>query len=199
MVKLRLGTKADAPQLAPLIFASAPELMRFLFGSSNQAMDYLRKACEGADGQYSAVRHNLACTGDTVLGAMSLWYQPMPESFQLGTLDSLTRYLSSDQLGHIVKVNDSLQSVFKPPNADEACLGHFAVKAQWRGQQIGKKLMDYAIKQCHLDKKKCLVLDVDASNHVAVGFYRKWGFTVQDDTAFEVTQQRFLRMVKTLH
>jgi GNAT superfamily N-acetyltransferase len=199
MINLRQGTEADAQQLAPLILASAPELMAFLFGSSAKAIEYLRKACEMSDGQYSAMRHFLACVDGEVLGSMSLWHHQMPESFQLGTLDSLTRHLSPDDISHIVKVNDVLQSVFKPPNMDEVCLGHFAVKQQWQGQEIGTKLMDYAISQGHRYEKQHIVLDVDESNHVAIAFYRKWDFTVQDSTLFAPTQQRFLRMVKALH
>jgi GNAT superfamily N-acetyltransferase len=198
MINLRQGTEADAQQLAPLILASAPELMAFLFGCSANAIEYLRKACAMSDGQYSAVRHCLACVDGEVIGSMSLWHQQMPESFQLGTLDSLMKHLSPDQIRHIVKVNDILQSVFMPPNIDEVCLGHFAVKPEWQGHEIGNKLMDYAINESHQDKKKYLILDVDESNHVATAFYRKWDFTIQASTSFEPTQQRFLRMVKPL-
>jgi ribosomal protein S18 acetylase RimI-like enzyme len=173
--------------------------MDFLFGSSEQqAISYLTSACRVSDGQYSAVRHYLAHADDKVLACMSLWHSNMPSTFHLGTIDSLTRFLRPAQIAHIVNCNDALQVVFKPPASDEVCLGHFAVAPDWQRKNIASNLMAFVVRQANRKNKKRIVLDVDASNETAISFYQKWDFAVKSKSAYEPTNQRFLRMVKTL-
>jgi ribosomal protein S18 acetylase RimI-like enzyme len=197
-IELRAGDAKDAESLAPLIYASAPALMNFLFGTPPQAISYLTKACRVSDGQYSAARHYVAHTDDKVLGCMSLWRSNMPSTFHLGTIDSLTRFLTPTQIAHIVSSNDILQSAFQPPESDEVCLGHFAVAPDWQRKNVGSTLMAFVMRHANRKNKKRIVLDVDQSNESAISFYQKWGFELQGETAYEPTRQVFLRMAKDL-
>lgn len=198
MVAFRVGNEHDAERLTPLVFSSAPELLSFIFGSEIAALKYLHKALMQSDGQYSAHRHCVAVEGDAVVGCMSLWHSDMPKAFHQATVNSLAKYLSVEQLSHIVGTNDILATVFTAPAYNQLCMGHLAVDKSYQRKQIGSKLLVYALEELQRLGKQQLVLDVDCNNQRAISFYQKWQFVPFKESVFLPTGQRFLRMQHTL-
>nr|WP_136250841.1 GNAT family N-acetyltransferase [Ningiella ruwaisensis] len=207
-IELRKGRPEDAPHLAPLILSSAETLLAYVFGAKTEALDFLAKACAAKDGQYSAQRHVVATdapAGKTqesdsslVVACMSLWHSKMPKEFQQATLQSLTNFLNSQQLAHIIHANRLLEALFLPPLEHELCIGHLSVTAQYQGKDIASKLLAFALREAkHLGKTR-LVLDVETSNEAAISFYQKWNFISLKEKKFTPTQQVFVRMQRSV-
>lgn len=198
MVEIRQGERQDADALGPLILLSASKLLPYIFGSEQQTLAYISLASKQTDGQYSATRHHLAVDGRNVIGCMTLWHDKMPSTFHKATLQSISDFLSKEQLTHIIQINAALQEIFLPPSADELCVGHLAVALDWQGKQVGSKLLAFALAIAEQLGKRFLVLDVDVQNQAAVIFYTKYGFVSVKEQAFAPTQQRFSRMQRAI-
>ncbi len=54
----------------------------------------------------------------------------------------------------------------------------FAVKKEFRGRGIGKRLLSTAIERCRERGKKKVLLEVRVSNYVAQRLYKKMGFEI---------------------
>jgi len=66
-------------------------------------------------------------------------------------------------------------------NEDEAKIISFAVKKEFRGMGIGKRLLASAIERCKAKGKKRILLEVRVSNVVAQNLYKKMGFEIIDE------------------
>lgn len=211
MPTLRKGTSGDCEALASLILSSAPTLLPYLFQGSAKANEYIRKAGIELDGQYSAMRHQVAVgylndkplysttptqetSNETVLGCITLWQSQMPDSFYEATIKSLSSFLSSTQIRHLLDTNSLLMNTFKAPLVDELCIGHLAVIPAGQKMGIGRTLIGYAIEQAKIKDKKVIVLDVDSANQGAIRFYKRCGFVIVNESFFAPTSQSFSRM-----
>jgi GNAT superfamily N-acetyltransferase len=182
MIELRSGADiADSMGLASLIFSSAPVLLPYIFTSKKQALDYIEKASQRSDGQYSAARHQVAYEGANAVGSITLWDNTLPQSFHTHTLQSLRDFLTPNQITHLVFTNEKIKEVFLAP------LDH-------RGMGVGKKLIAYAILQAKRRRKTQLILDVDSNNDEALSFYSGLGFMLITRIEFTYTEQVFYRM-----
>lgn len=198
MIALRQGVKTDADVLATLILSSAPVLLPYLFKGQEQAINYIYHASQQPDGQYSAMRHQLAVDGARAIACITLWDDELPSAFHTNTLQSLKQLLQADQLMHLLDTNDIIKQVFLAPLSHQLCIGHLAVLNDYRGLGVGKKLIAHAISQAKMHSKTQLVLDVDSSNDEAVSFYNGLGFILIQSTQFRATKQVFYRMQFTL-
>jgi ribosomal protein S18 acetylase RimI-like enzyme len=194
MICLRSGHISDGHRLASLIFSAAPVLLPYLFNGEEQALDYIFRASQRSDGQYSAIRHQVACDKVQAVGSITLWDDTLPQSYHAHTLKSLRDFLTPDQITHLVLTNEEIKKVFQAPLVHQLCLGHLAVMNQYRGMGIGKKLIAYAILKAKRAHKTQLVLDVDSNNDDAVSFYLGLGFIITGKTAFIDTKQIFYSM-----
>lgn len=194
MVELRDGKASDSEVLCALIFASAPILLPYLFGSKTHALEYIAKAANQPDGQYSAVRHRVAYKGAELIACITLWDNQLPKSFHSHTLQSLATFLTPRQITHLITTNEKIKEVFEPPLPHQLCIGHLSVLEQYKGMGIGQMMIAYATMQAKLRKKPQLVLDVDSHNEEAVGFYTGLGFMLMSSNYFPPTQQTFYRM-----
>ncbi|MFT6268131.1 MAG: ribosomal protein S18 acetylase RimI-like enzyme [Alphaproteobacteria bacterium] len=194
MIGLRWASIADGQPLSSLIFSSAPVLLPYLFKGRAQALDYIFKASQRSDGQYSAARHQIACEGSNVLGSITLWDNNLPQSFHSHTLQSLSDFLGPNQIAHLVITNERIKKVFLAPLDHQLCVGHLAVIEKYRGMGVGKKLIAHAIVQAKLRDKTQLILDVDSNNDDAVSFYLGLGFMLIKSNEFIYTKQTFYRM-----
>lgn len=194
LISLRAGDKNDSEALATLIFASAPVLLPYLFKGQKNAIDYILQASQQPDGQYSAVRHQLAVDGVKAIGCITLWDNQLSPSFHSYTVKSLTKFLLPDQIIHLLATNDIITKVFLAPLSHQFCIGHLAVLEEYKGLGVGKKLIAYAILQAKQYNKSQLVLDVDSSNDEAISFYTGLGFLLKQTTQFSPTNQAFHRM-----
>jgi [ribosomal protein S18]-alanine N-acetyltransferase len=61
---------------------------------------------------------------------------------------------------------------------DEGHITNIAVDAKYRGRQIGKKILEKIIKELQSRQILRVTLEVRASNSVAIGLYRSFGFIV---------------------
>lgn len=197
MIFLRQGIVEDAAELSKLILSSAPTLLPYLFQGEQQALEYIRLASVQPDGQYSATRHTVATNGERVVGCVTFWDKQLPKSFNTHTLKSLSDFLSSAQLTHLLKSNDKIASVFLSPNDNQLCVGHLAVLPEYKGIGVGRKLIAHAIKCAKQRAKNQVVLDVDSENEEAISFYLTNGFALVNENEFWPTQQCFLRMSYT--
>ncbi|WP_084110854.1 ribosomal protein S18-alanine N-acetyltransferase [Caldanaerobius fijiensis] len=60
---------------------------------------------------------------------------------------------------------------------DEAHITNIAVHRDYRGQGIGKKIIEGLIEEAKRRKLMAMTLEVRASNRVAIHLYEKYGFT----------------------
>lgn len=194
MILLKQGRAEDAKSLANLVLSSAPILLPYLFGDKHQALQFIQRAGEREDGQYSASRHHLAFDKDKAVASVTLWSNSLPASFHHHTLKCLSDFLHADQIAHLVSTNDYIAKVFLPPSDTQLCVGHLAVLEDYQGMGIGKKLIAHSLQVAKRQGKKQLVLDVDANNEQALSFYLGVGFNVQTKASFLPTSQEFLRM-----
>ncbi|MFT4653705.1 MAG: ribosomal protein S18 acetylase RimI-like enzyme [Patiriisocius sp.] len=195
MIELRSGADiADSMGLASLIFSSAPVLLPYIFTSKKQALDYIEKASQRSDGQYSAARHQVAYEGANAVGSITLWDNTLPQSFHTHTLQSLRDFLTPNQITHLVFTNEKIKEVFLAPLDHQLCVGHLAVMEKYRGMGVGKKLIAYAILQAKRRRKTQLILDVDSNNDEALSFYSGLGFMLITRIEFTYTEQVFYRM-----
>lgn len=194
MVVLRSGVPADASSLSSLIFSSAPVILPYLFGDEAKAIDYIAKAAQDTDGQYSAARHTVACEASRVIGCITLWDNNLPISFHSHTIKSVKAFLSSDELLHLVRANIQISEVFAGPKTHELCIGHVAVAKKYKRVGVGRTLLNYAIAQAKILNKTHLVLDVDSDNEIALNFYLGLGFVLISSAKFMYTSQSFFRL-----
>jgi ribosomal protein S18 acetylase RimI-like enzyme len=181
--------------LAHLIYSSAPTLLSFLFSGKLAALDYISKASERDDGQYSATRHCLATQNSEIVGCITLWDNSLSQTFHSQTLRSLKDFLRPEQISHLVYTNGKIAEVFLAPLAHQLCVGHLAVQEEHKGCGIGKNMLAYAVTRAKQKGKTELVLDVDSANNDAVGFYYAQGFVLSKATSLAYTEQTFYRML----
>lgn len=62
---------------------------------------------------------------------------------------------------------------------DEIHLGNIAVKKEYRGQGIGRKLIDYIINYANQNKIQKITLEVRRSNTIAINLYKSVGFVTE--------------------
>jgi len=198
VITLRAGEKAEANALARLILSSAPVLLSYLFSGPENAVRYMSLAGGQVDGQYSAARHQVAVDGTQVVACITLWDNQLPVSFHSFTVQSLSRFLTPEQITHIVYANDIITHVFQAPLNHQLCIGHLAVLNKQKGRGIGKKLVAYAMLQAKSQHKSQLVLDVESTNDEAVSFYTGLGFILMQSNYLNLTKQTFYRMQFTL-
>lgn len=194
MIVLRAGCTSDSKTLATLILSSAPVLLPYLFGGKTQVLDYITNASQQTDGQYSAVRHQVASISNKPVGCITLWDNLLPQSFHASTVQSLTRFLSPQQISHLVSSDSLISKIFLAPTAQQICIGHLAVLEGKKSLGIGKQLISYAISKAKQNNKTELVLDVDSSNDEAMQFYSRQGFKLIQANEFQPTNQLFNRM-----
>jgi ribosomal protein S18 acetylase RimI-like enzyme len=194
MIGLRQGKASDHHILTDLILSSAPLLLPYLFNGEQNARDYIFNASQQSDGQYSAVRHQVAVDASSVIACMTLWDNDLPASFHQKNLSSLRKFLTDEQIKHLLKSNAQIEKVFPGPSEEQLCIGHLAVQEHAKGRGIGKKLIAYAISQAKLRGKNQVVLDVDRDNEEALSFYQGLGFVMASSVEFLPTQQVFYRM-----
>jgi len=60
--------------------------------------------------------------------------------------------------------------------ADEAEILTIAVRPDWQGYGVGRRLMDQVLAHAHRERLASLFLEVDEANAAALALYRKLGF-----------------------
>jgi ribosomal protein S18 acetylase RimI-like enzyme len=197
MVELKEGRAlgdGTSAVFASLVFSSAPTLLSHLFGSKTLALDYITKASQEVDGQYSSFRHCLAYSENELIGCITLWDNALPSSFHAHTLKSLKDFLSPNQIAHLIETNDEITQVFLAPQDYQLCIGHVGVLETFQGNGVGKKMIDHAMLKAKLRNKAELVLDVESGNAHAIRFYTHLGFEQKGASYYSGTEQTFYRM-----
>lgn len=65
--------------------------------------------------------------------------------------------------------------------ADEAEILTIAVRPDWQGHGVGRRLMDTVLADAHRERVRSVFLEVDESNAAACALYRRLGFSVVAD------------------
>ncbi|GEM_PF-6574578 len=198
MVELKKGSIEYANVLPQLIYDSASSVLDFIFNGKSNALTFLKRAAKESEGQFSVNRHHFACLDGNPVGCVSLWHTELPASFHTATYTCLERFLHPDLLQHVIRVNPSLLSTFAPPKDFQLCFGHFCVKEEFRGENIGSKLLAHVTRKGNQLLKQELALDVEVSNEAALQVYERWGFVVKSEKTLEPINQTFYRMTKSL-
>lgn len=177
MYNLRRANKADIQELVPLLISSAPRLLPRLFDQPPYtANDYLNHALSRPKGQFGYANHRVIIRGEKVAAIACSWQGDPPQDFVTSTFDSLASYYPAAQLLAVLQRCQALQEIFPRPQPGELCLGHIAVAAQHRRQGLASQLLGHFQALGLKLGKTALTLDVEASNHVAIDCYHKFGF-----------------------
>jgi GNAT superfamily N-acetyltransferase len=181
-------------RFASLVLSSAPVLLPYLFGGKQESLDYITKAAQQADGQYSAKRHLFAYDECHLVGCVTFWHTQLEKPFHSQTLKSLTEFLKPAQISHLLAANNAISQVFVAPLAHQLCVGHLAVLEEYRGRGVAKNMIANGIELAKTKGKTELILDVDAQNDSACGFYMGLGFIKTNTAILTDTAQTFYRM-----
>lgn len=175
---IRQATPEDAPDAVPLLLDSGEQLLTDIFGNGNRetAYQYLLYAWANAQGQYGCSNHWVACVGEQVVGLITCWHDNLPADFDRDTLSSITQHFGLDQSIDVVMRSQRYSAALHPPLATELGVGHLAVAVKARRQGIGSALLATTEDKARELGKRAMVLDVEAGNARALGFYRALGF-----------------------
>lgn len=198
MVELKTGSLAFADALPSLVYDSAPPVLDYIFEGKSNALAYLERVAVEPEGQFSANRHHFACINGLAVGCVSLWHTKLPEAFHTATFLSLKKHLSVELLNHVISINPVLISAFAPPKDHQLCFGHLSVKQEYRGQNIGSKLLAYVARKGNQMLKRELALDVEAANEAALDVYERWGFSIKKTQFLAPLNREFYRMTRPL-
>lgn len=193
---IQRGDSSQSAAIAELIFASEPILLSFLFGGDIQSKAYLQQACNQAHGQFSGNYHWVASQNDKpLLGICTSWFSAMPTVFQQGTISSLTDFLGTKQIIHLLAYKEALDLCFPAPAPHQVCLGHMSIAPSSRRKGVASALITHVLNEAKESNKREIILDVDTVNNKAVQCYMKAGFAEIKQTTFAPTQQTFSRML----
>ena len=195
-------TSSQCEQLARLIYASGSDLFDLLFGGSGKANEYLNKACGQAEGQFGYRSHYVASPIQTgtlennkaIAGCMTLWTNSPSQEYVDSTLSSLGKYLNTQQIQTLSRLNQALQTTLRPPLDNEMCIGHLSVADSFKRQGLASQFCELAVKCAKQKNKQMLVLDVQSTNHNAIACYQKFGFKQHDQIKLDYTDLVFIRM-----
>jgi ribosomal protein S18 acetylase RimI-like enzyme len=205
-VNIKLGlsspTSSQCEQLARLIYASGSGLFDLLFGGSGKAVEYLNKACRQADGQFGYRSHYVASpieaetpeTNKAISGCMTLWTSSPSQEYVDSTLFSLGKYLNTQQIQTLSRLNQALQATLRPPLDNEMCIGHLSVADSFKRQGLASEFCELAVNCAKQENKQVLVLDVQSTNNNAIACYQKFGFKQHDQVKLDYTDLVFIRM-----
>ena len=175
---VRTATQADANLVVPLILSSGPNSLRAMFGISDQlnADGYIRFAFAQVGGQFGHNNHLVVEREHQAVAVGSYWTHQVSEAFRRATMQSLVSYYGVSATSDVLARSQLLAQIIPSPGESELTIGHIAVSPSSRNQGIGRFLLDHLKDIAKAQGKAKMVLDVEATNDVAIAFYQHYGF-----------------------
>ncbi|BDA79874.1 hypothetical protein LPTSP3_g28040 [Leptospira kobayashii] len=173
---IRPALPKDVEGAVPLIYSSGPKAWSFVFQEgATSPFDFLQKSFVERGNTISYSNHFVATQGDSVVGSLIVYKQPVFLLLTVGTAIRILSIYGSKAL-RVITRGLKAEAMIQPPKSDCLYLGHIAVSESERKKGIAKEMMRYAISANPKSKK--ISLDVSVENEPAISLYKSLGFQV---------------------
>jgi len=196
-ILIRKALKTDVKEFADLMEFSAPQFFLLLYGSRFRPI--IQSLFVHKYNLFSFQHVYFAEIENKGVG-ISLeysWYSKIKENLRTGIL--ILKYMGQEFVRKIPIFLNTMRAtgyVSKP----EYYISNIAVYPEYRGMQIGTKLLTNSEKEAKQTNAKRVVLDVETENLGAIKLYKKLGYTICKKSIVNVNENifTFYRMQKEL-
>lgn len=196
-VTIRKGQREDTDAFCDLVLSTAPTAVPCLFG--REWRKFMRELFRN-ERNYFSFEHSLFLEVDGETAGMALAYDfkekrsERARTFLLAVRRSLPEFLV--QLPSSIRAEYGLVQI-----GDGDCyLNSLAMYPPYRNRGLGRQLMGRVEEEAQADGNRRIVLDVCSDNDGAIRWYRRLGFSTDDEKSvtFSRTDFTFLKMTKEI-
>jgi ribosomal protein S18 acetylase RimI-like enzyme len=203
-IHIRPAAPEDGALAASLILSTGPDLFDFVFYRNTQKnLDLIDRLFAEDTNSFSHSCAYMAERGDRPAGLVHVVDY---EEKQLGnrTLGgSLIRQMG--WFAFIIRTPRFLivDRLIPEIGKNAYYIQHLATRERFRGQGIGRSLLEFCEAQAVGRRLGCLMLDVESANTAAIGLYQSFGFTITRKISSRVFRRKYnfeglYRMVKEI-
>jgi ribosomal protein S18 acetylase RimI-like enzyme len=177
----RAAAPADVADAVPLIYSSGPAAFDYVFdcGAPREAQEFLRFAFVQGGGEFGWRNHRVVEMEGQVVAAAAAFDSRAVLGFTIAGALQILRYYGPIRAWGVLVRGLRTEAIIRPPRAQEYYLGHVGVRPDLRGQGIGAQFMRHLLEGIDVNRHRCAVLDVAATNPRAQLLYERLGFAVQ--------------------
>jgi len=162
--------------IARLVLAIGPETYSALFGNPSETLSRLDNWIRSDRSELSGRGATLGLQDGDAVGVSIV--VPGPEILSRRRWDMLSLLKNADPTHRVVlkEFFSGSLGVLPPVGEDEFYVRALSVDPKYRGQGIGKRLLQKALQDGNAAGFKRVRIDVDASNLTAISLYQSFGF-----------------------
>jgi ribosomal protein S18 acetylase RimI-like enzyme len=178
-VIIRQALVSDVDAMVPLIYSSGPAAFNYVFSRDyeGQAQDFLRTAFTDGVGQFGADAHIALELDGKVVAAATFYSGAQHIDYLRHGVRQMWRFFGPRKFFSCAFYGLRTERVIKPPSRDVAYLAHLGVAPEFRGQGLGRQLMDYLCERGRQQGFTKAGGDVAEDNPRARTLYLSLGFT----------------------
>jgi len=179
-LSFRAATPADVDDAVPLIYSSGPAAFDYVFdiGSTRGAQQFLRFAYLKGGGEFGWRAHRVAEMHGQVAAAGAAFDGRATLRFTIANALQILQFYGPIRAWGVLIRGLRVETIIRPPRAEEYYLCHVGVREEWRGRGIGTGFLRYLLQGLNADRHRCATLDVAATNPRARLLYERLGFVI---------------------
>lgn len=199
---IREAKKNDVKDCSKLIHLSGPHLFCYLYNlNETDIFTLLEFMCEVENTSYSYKNCLLDVDDDSIRGCIIALPFPIIKKYMTNELKFFWKVKQGffPSLFYFLKVFSRLLTALKYPKLedDEYYISNLAVYSEFRGQGIGKKLLNAIEERVKEANYKKISLYVELDNNGAIKLYEKFGFKITKSVTFPLRLKK--RGLEGLH
>jgi len=172
-IELRSAKPLDSKEVIELIFITGLDVFNYMFGK--KAMDVLSYLFERKYNLFSFMHCIVAEIDNEISGIILAYEYEVIEKESKNTGRLIIKYYGHDFIFRVINLI-KLGRIISDLNEEDYYISNLAVFEKYRGQGIGKRLIDFATEEAKRLGKSQLALDVESDNKNAIAFYYHLGF-----------------------
>jgi ribosomal protein S18 acetylase RimI-like enzyme len=189
----------DITVASRLIYDTEPALFSLLFGKNkDHALSNIQKLIWAGNNSFGHDVIYLSMDTNNICGLTILYMKDdidkqveskrFSESLDLFSLIRLFFY-EKTVIRRLLTTNHS---------KDELYISNICVDEQYRGQGVGRFILENIVEQAKMRDCKTIVLDVSTDNNIAVSLYKKYGFVIIKKRALRFFKTMVYQMARTI-
>ena len=191
-VRFRPAAAADAGAAVPLIHSSGPAAFEYVFAvpGRGDAQAFLRHAFADGAGEFGWRNHWVGEADGRIVAVGAGYGAEAHWDFTLAAARQILGFFGWRLAAGVIARGLRVERVIAPPSGDMHYLAHLGVDPGWRGQGIGRALIEHLAAEAARLGRSRLALDVAATNPRAQALYERCGFVVIDERPSSLADAR---------
>ena len=177
----RAASQADVADAVPLIYSSGPAAFDYVFdiGGTRDAQAFLRFAYLHGGGEFGWRAHRIAEVGGQVAAVGAAFDGRTVLRFAIAAALQILGFYGAIRAWGVMLRGLRVETIIRPPLAQEFYLCHLGVREEMRGHGIGARFMRHLLEGLDAKRHRCATLDVAVTNPRAQLLYERLGFEVE--------------------